>query len=252
MLSLSDIPFYDLEKKERYISYKRVKPSLSWPDLITYVNIGLDRPYYTNVQQVDNPLELNVLVNKYRQLDSNFEPPDLERIDQQFNPDGLFLRHCAKTAFEAMCKAALPYGIFLKAVSAYRSFSYQNEVYYRNMTADMPAEDYQAVRDKVSARAGHSEHQTGLAVDINDLEESFEETREGKWLAANSYRYGFILRYPKGKETITGYSYEPWHFRFLGEKLAYDVFVSGLTYDEYYVRYLAVRQKKVTENCKDL
>jgi D-alanyl-D-alanine carboxypeptidase len=101
-------------------------------------------------------------------------------------------------------------------------------------------DEYQTERDKVSARAGHSEHQTGLAVDINDLEQTFEDTQEGRWLAINSYQYGFILRYPKGKEHITGYDYEPWHFRYLGLELARDVYRSNLTYDEYYIRQLLI------------
>jgi D-alanyl-D-alanine carboxypeptidase len=237
MDKLCVIPFYDSTKEERYMRYKQAFNYLSWEDAVTYVNIGLDQEYYTNVQLINNPVDLTVLVNKYRQLDKDYVPPDLERMDTRFNPEGLCLRHCARQAFNIMCESALSDGIHMEAVSAYRSFSYQQEVYYRNQTADISLEDYQAIRDKVSARAGHSEHQTGLAVDINELEESFEETIAGRWLAANSHRYGFILRYPKGKEDITGYSYEPWHFRYLGKELACDVYLSGLTYDEYYMRH---------------
>lgn len=236
---LSDIPYFDYDKKERYIRFLQKNPSLTWEDAITFVNIGLDQPYYANVQVIDNPSRLDVLVNKYRKLDSNYTPSDLEKIDERFNPEGLFLRHCARIAFERMCESALLEGISLRAVSAFRSYSYQHEVYFRYLTSDKTLEDYQIQRDKVSARAGHSEHQTGLAVDINDLEESFEKSQEGKWLASNAYKYGFILRYPKGKEAITGYSYEPWHYRYLGKRLAYQVYRSGLTYDEYYVRHNA-------------
>lgn len=237
-----DLPLFHAGRLQRYNSYQKIHPELSWLDIITHVNIGLDLPYYTNIRLIEKPSSRIVLVNKYRQLPADFEPKDLEEIDQRFNPDGLKLRHCARLAFEKMCEDALKEGISLKAVSAYRSYSYQQEVYLRKKTPEMSLEDYQAERDKVSARAGHSEHQTGLAVDINDLEESFENTDEAKWLAANACKYGFILRYPKGKEGITGYSYEPWHFRYLGRKLALEVYRSGLTYDEYYVRYLAEGQ----------
>jgi LAS superfamily LD-carboxypeptidase LdcB len=99
-------------------------------------------------------------------------------------------------------------------------------------------DEYRTERDKVSARPGHSEHQTGMAVDINDLEQTFENTVEGRWLSLNAWKFGFILRYPKGRESITGYDYEPWHFRYLGSDLAEAVYCSGLTYDEFYVRYL--------------
>lgn len=233
------LPFFDEAKMERYQLYQQEHNFLSWEDVITFVNIGLDKQFYTDIHMVFNPDSLNVLVNKFRQMDGFYTPPDLELIDERFNPEGLYLRREARLAFEIMCKTAEMEGIHLEAVSTFRSFSYQSKVYFKNLTPDMTLEDYQAIRDKVSARAGHSEHQTGLAVDINELEETFEETPAGRWLAANSYRFGFLLRYPKGKEHITGYSYEPWHFRYLGTQLAEKVYNSNMTYDEYYVRYLA-------------
>ena len=97
----------------------------------------------------------------------------------------------------------------------------------------MTKEEYQKERDKVSARPGFSEHQTGLAIDINSLDESFENTVAGKWLAENSSKYGFILRYPKGKEGITGYNYEPWHLRYVGKKLATYLYKHNLVFEEY-------------------
>jgi D-alanyl-D-alanine carboxypeptidase len=172
-------------------------------------------------------------VNKFNQLSSDYIPNDLEVIEPSFNPSGLLLRSEARIAFEDMCWEAERKGIHLQAISTFRSFDYQKQIYLKNYMPDMVMQDYQAVRDKVSARAGHSEHQTGLAVDINDLEETFADTPEGRWLAANSYVYGFVLRYPKGKESITGYDYEPWHYRYLGRELAWKVYQSNLTYDEY-------------------
>jgi D-alanyl-D-alanine carboxypeptidase len=232
------IPFYDGANEERYIDFKKRHEDCSWEDIITYVNIGLDRPFYSGVHKIMDPDSLTVLVNKYNQLACNYIPRDLEMITPLYNQGGLVLRRDARIAFEIMCEAAGAGDIYLEAVSAFRSFSYQRQVYFKNMTPDITLEEYQAERDKVSARAGHSEHQTGLAVDINDLEETFEATPAGIWLARNSYRYGFLLRYPKGKEKITGYSYEPWHFRYLGMELAREIYYSELTYDEFYMRYL--------------
>jgi D-alanyl-D-alanine carboxypeptidase len=177
-------------------------------------------------------------VNKHNQLPQDYIPEDLEEINPDCSIPGLVLRHTARIAFEKMCSSANQSGIILKAISTFRCYTYQKEVYFRKKTPDMSMEEYEKERDKVSARPGHSEHQTGLAVDINDLEESFEQTPEGKWLAANSFQYGYILRYPKGKEQITGYNYEPWHFRYVGLELARAIYSSGLTYDEYYARYL--------------
>ena len=103
------------------------------------------------------------------------------------------------------------------------------------------ARDGQALADTYSARPGHSEHQTGLAVDVGaisnpscDLETCFGETIEGKWVAANAQNYGFIIRYPNGKDAITGYQYEPWHLRYVGIDAAVAIYNSGLTMDQYY------------------
>lgn len=235
---LNRFPFYDETKEDRYDRYKALYPYYSCEDIVTFVNIGLDRPFYSAIQKVSDPGSITVLVNKYRQLKETYTPNDLEVIAPCYNTGGLMLRREARLAFELMSHAAAIEGVHLEAISTFRSFDYQKTVYYKNMTTDVPLEEYQKIRDKVSARPGHSEHQTGLAVDINELEQTFEDTEAGKWLAVNSYRYGYLLRYPKGREEITGYDYEPWHFRYLGRKLAYEVKASQLTYDEYYVRYL--------------
>ena len=92
--------------------------------------------------------------------------------------------------------------------------------------------------DTYSARPGSSEHQTGLAVDINAADDWFNNTKEAKWLANNAYKYGFILRYPKGKEYITGYQYESWHYRYVGEKVAKYIYEHDITYEEYYATFI--------------
>lgn len=235
---LNRFPYYDITKEERYQKFKIKYPYYSCDDIVTFVNIGLDKPFYSDINKIMDSGSITVLVNKYKQLEDTYVPNDLELIAPCYNEGELVLRNEARRAFELMCCCAAVEGVRLKAISTYRSFNYQNTVYYKNMTPEICLEDYQKIRDKVSARPGHSEHQTGLAVDINELEQSFEDTPAGKWLAANSYRYGYLLRYPKGKEEITGYDYEPWHFRYLGKKMAINVTVSQLTYDEYYVRYL--------------
>jgi len=238
LAQISFLPFFMKEKKDQYIDYKLKNPYEAWVDVITYVNIGFDQEFYHNIHKIENPESITALVNKYVQLGDDYIPKDLEKINPLFNTFGLMLRHDARIAFEKMCNDALEEGIHLEAISTYRSFYYQWKVYLLNITPYMTLEEYQIVRDKVSARPGHSEHQTGLAVDINELEQTFENTLPGKWLAANAQRYGFILRYPKGKEKITGYDYEPWHFRYIGKELADAVYESALTYDEFYSRYL--------------
>jgi len=134
----------------------------------------------------------------------------------------------AEAALNKMIAAAKQDGIHLFIKSGYRSYSTQKTLY-----SNYVARDGVAAADRYSARAGHSEHQTGLAFDLNSLEQSFGETKEGKWLAEHCHEYGFIIRYPKDKEEVTGYMYEPWHVRYLGEDVAKDVYESGKCLEEY-------------------
>ncbi|MCQ2471453.1 MAG: M15 family metallopeptidase [Clostridia bacterium] len=146
-------------------------------------------------------------------------------LPQNYNPG---VNSAAQSAFNTMQSAAAREGINLYIVSGFRSYSTQRDIYNNYV-----ARDGKAAADRYSARPGHSEHQTGLAFDVNSLSQSFENTPEGRWLAANCYKYGFIIRFPKGKESITGYMYEPWHIRYLGTSTATSVYNSGLTLEEY-------------------
>lgn len=134
----------------------------------------------------------------------------------------------AVAAFYEMSDAAAADGLSLYIVSGYRSYDLQNYIYH-----NFCAERGQESADRVSARPGHSEHQSGLAFDINSTSFSFSDTPEAKWIAENCYQYGFILRYPENKEDITGYTYESWHVRYLGKEIAAEVHESGLTLEEY-------------------
>ena len=135
------------------------------------------------------------------------------------------------TAYQEMNADAKTLGLKLWLASGYRSYSYQESLYSRYVQ-----NDGKKAADTYSARAGHSEHQTGLAFDLNNVDESFGETAEGKWIKDNCYRFGFIIRYPKGKEEITGYIYEPWHLRYVGKELAEKIYNKGnwTTLEEYF------------------
>ena len=134
-----------------------------------------------------------------------------------------------QTAFDSMQAAAAQKGITLFICSGFRSYSYQNTLY-----TNYVARDGQAAADTYSARPGHSEHQTGLALDINSTDGSMATSPEGLWLAEHCAEYGFVIRYPAGKEHITGYMYEPWHIRYLGIDLAAELTEKGLTLEEYF------------------
>ena len=134
-----------------------------------------------------------------------------------------------KVYFKKMVDDASYDAIELYSVSPYRSYEVQKGLYewYASYDGYDNADTY-------SARPGHSEHQTGLAFDLNSIDDSFADTKEGKWVAENCHKYGFIIRYPKGKEDITGYMYESWHIRYLGVDMATKVYESGKTLEEYF------------------
>ena len=119
-------------------------------------------------------------------------------------------------------------GLNLYIASGFRSYEYQTTLYNRYVERSGKEE-----ADRYSARPGYSEHQTGLALDLNTIDASFADTDEYEWVKRNCYKYGFIIRYPEGAEEITGYMYEPWHLRYLGTDIARDVYESGLTLEEY-------------------
>ncbi len=131
-------------------------------------------------------------------------------------------------AFYEMQSAAAAEGLNLYISSGFRSYNTQYWLYNNYVERDGKEE-----ADTYSARAGYSEHQTGLCFDLNTIDESFAYTPESKWLEQHAQEYGFIIRYPKGKESITGYMYEPWHLRYLGKELAEKVYNSGLCLEEY-------------------
>lgn len=228
--TIINLSYFKEDNLDRYLKYLNT----SAKDLetsITYVNIGLDNDYYTNVINIDNQDDLAVLVNKYHKLSNDYVPSDLEKINSKYQWLGRSneLRKDAREAFEKMCEAATKDNIYIYAGSGYRSYQTQLYLYNTYVKRDgfKAAETY-------SARASYSEHQTGLAMDIANKSGFISKNdKEYNWLVKNSYKYGFILRYPEGKENITGYMYEEWHYRYLGTTLAKEVYDSGLTYDEY-------------------
>lgn len=245
-----ELDYFKEENLDRYIKYENDKNKLSsvydttnisnnytYEDTVTFVNAYLDKDYYTNDINLSNDeaSKIDVIVNKYYKLDENYEPSDLTKISTKFSSgSNQRLREEAAGKFEEMATDALGLGFKIYAGSTYRSYDYQLGLYNRYVLQDGfdNAETY-------SARAGYSEHQLGLAVDVLNGRWQYlsENDNEYEWLVNNSYKYGFILRYPRNKEYITGYVFEDWHFRYLGIDLATNVYNSGLTYDEYVARY---------------
>ena len=147
-------------------------------------------------------------------------------LPRDYDPGGL-TDEC-ESAFYTMQAAAENEGLDLYIASGFRSYDLQASLYQRYCNADG-----QAAADTYSARPGHSEHQSGLAIDLNSISSDFAYTEEGRWVAAHCWEYGFILRYPADKVSITGYMYEPWHIRYVGRDVAAAIYQSGLCLEEY-------------------
>ena len=181
---------------------------------------------------VNNPDDYLVLVNKYNALSSTYIPDDLELINSIYSENKKYLRKKARIAFEKMALDAKQIDLNIIAISTYRSYDYQDKLY--NYYVKEKGLEY---ANLCSAKAGCSEHQLGLAVDIadNSLDyDNFDKTKEYIWVKDNAYKYGFILRYPKNKVHITGYKYEPWHYRYIDSiDLAKYLYENNLTLEEY-------------------
>lgn len=232
---ITDINIYIKEYKDRYKKYKENNPNLNDLDIVTRVNLNLDKPFYSNIKEAKDLNKEYILVNKYNYLNNDYKPDNLVKLEKCSLKDKL-IQKIAIDDFYNMCDEIKKNNLNIRVVSSYRSFEYQKTLYENYVL-----KDGQELADTYSARAGFSEHQTGLAIDIDNGKKdynNFDETEEFKWMIDNSYKYGFILRYPYGKENITGYSYESWHFRYVGKEHAKYIYHNDLTLDEYYIRFL--------------
>ena len=245
------LSYFNIDNLDRYIKYENndnkftsvydtntIKDNYNYEDTVTFVNAYLDKDYYTNDIElsIEEEKKIDVIVNKYYKLSKDYEPEDLTKINSKFaSGNNQRLRKAAAIKFEEMATDSLKNGYKIYAGSTYRSYDYQLGLYNRYVAKDGfdEAETY-------SARAGYSEHQLGLAVDIinGKWEYLSENDEEYEWLIDNSYKYGFILRYPRGKEYITGYVFEDWHFRYLGIDLATKIYNNNITYQDYLAKKL--------------
>ena len=193
------------------------------PDLELEVPKIEDKAIYIEGQKLPSEPTLikGVLIaNKQHPLPKDYKPGESEE---------------ARKAFSEMAAEALLDNFKLEAFSTYRSYDYQVDLYKRYVERDG-----EEAADRYSARPGYSEHQTGLAFDIGEVNgkehyasSSFGDTEAGKWIATNAYRFGFIMRYPEGKEKITGYMFESWHFRYVGLEIAKEIYQADSTLEEY-------------------
>lgn len=198
-------------------------------------------PVFNSTQHTTtDPSSIWFIVNKAISLASTYQPADIVvpnvPLQSGKSTQEMSLRREPASALESMFAAAAEQGVQLKLASGYRSYDLQGH-YYNSLVKSLGAEE----ANKVSAKPGTSEHQTGLAADIasysNDvchLETCFGTMAEGQWLANNAHTYGFIIRYPQSKTAITGYNYEPWHIRYVGKELAAELQKTEQTLEEFF------------------
>ncbi|MDR1320790.1 MAG: M15 family metallopeptidase [Gracilibacteraceae bacterium] len=187
----------------------------------------------------ENQDSIIALVNKNSHLTEDYIPADLEYVDIPFSfserVEKRMLRHEAAVALAELVAAAKEAGLNIYGVSGYRSYNTQVSIFNYNVGRFGGEE----AANRISARPGESEHQTGLVMDVSTaavnytLEQSFDQTPEYAFIRDNAHNYGFVVRYPNGKEDITGYMYEPWHLRYFGPELATVLYEAGQTYEEY-------------------
>ena len=221
----------------RYLDYYKNNKELSFKEIITRINSNLDYTFYEDSKPADLSKGMYTLVNKYNHLEYNYIPDDLETVGYTYAIHDTKLNKTALENFIKMADDAKKDGITILITTAYRDYNFQSVLYNNYVKADG-----KKLADTYSARPGYSEHQLGYSFDLTNTDyadfSEFEYTNEYAWMKENAYKYGFILRYPKDKEYITGYQFEAWHYRYVGVDIATYIYENEITYEEYYEYYL--------------
>lgn len=227
-ISYAKLKYYD-----RYLEYSK-ETGEDEEATVLFVNLGMDKEEYKDYNTVKD-FSIDMLVNKYNKLADDFIPDELVTIDPKYcNDDVQKASKVAVSAFEKMYNAAVKEGLGLVINSSYRSYDDQEELCdtYRLLYGDSYVKRYVAL-------PGFSEHQTGLAFDIGSTSSNiFADSKEYEWMLENAYKYGFILRFSKKGQTLTGFRSEPWHYRYVGEEIATYIYEHGITFEEYCAEFL--------------
>ena len=226
---------FDVDNYQRYIDYKETN-DIPLKDIVTYVNLNLDYKFYENANEIQNAEDILVLVNKYNYLPSGYTPSDIEYVKGAYG-NNVPMKMIAKENFLELQKYLKDnYNLELLPTTAYRNESFQ-ETLYNNYVKNYGKES----ADTFSARPGYSEHQTALSIDLKNIAIKTDvrlSDEDYKILSENAYKFGFIIRFPKGKENITGYEFENWHIRYVGIDNAKKIYENDLTLEEYIDLYI--------------
>ena len=238
VLNLLKEKYYLKNNLDRYQKFHETHQDLDASKVISLVNTNNDYDYYNHDLETDISKDYLLLVNKYYHLNEDYEPDDLVNVNNKYYyGENHKVRSVLYEAFKDMWEEAYKENIYLIMNSTYRSFASQKEVYddYKDRNGTTYA-------DSIAARAGYSEHQTGLAIDIfskeNTTTSSFKGSTAHLWLQNNAYKFGFIERYQEDKVDITGFAAEAWHWRYVGVEAATYIHENNITFDEYYAYFI--------------
>ena len=229
-----------------YLSYYNEHKDKTIKEIVTIINTHINNDFYTNTMKTDTSLGKYVILNKYYYADDTYPSENLIKVDGKYHVNGtsFYLNDECYEAFLKMYNDAYNAGYGFKMKSAYRSYDTQVTTY--NYWVSTENGD-KTKADIYSARAGFSEHQTGYAFDIRDYNWEYEDygkSESFKWVSENTHKYGFIIRFPKGKEHITGYQYESWHYRYCGIECATYIYENDITFEEYYEYFIKYNNPK--------
>ena len=235
----------DLFKWKNYSRYKKYQtkyPKLTIDGVVTRVELNLDYDQYEETVEEKDPNSLTALVNKHRYISKDYVPDDLVDIEDGYANNMFGVKEIRKETYEhfkKMVDAAKKEDIIFYAESAYRDYDYQKTLYN-----DYVETNRQEEADKYAAKAGFSEHQLGTTLDIANVWTIEEGDKEYNWIEKNGYKYGFIFRYKKKYEDITGYAEEGWHIRYVGVEAATEIHKKGISFDEYWIKYINKKSSK--------
>lgn len=227
------VGYAKLKYYDRYVKYSS-ETGEDEETTVLFVNLGMDTDDYVDPVSVTS-FSIDMLVNKHYKLDEDFVPDDLVEFDKKYcNDEVQSGSREAVVAFKNMYEAAKNEGLGLVINSSYRS--YQDQENICNTFKDLYGEGYVT---RYVAKPGFSEHQTGLSFDIGSASSNvFVESKEYEWMRENAYKYGFILRFTKSNASITGFRSEPWHYRYVGKKIAKYIYENDISFEEYYAEFL--------------
>ncbi len=237
-INLVNEKYFIYDKFYNYLDYAEKEKDKSLTEIVEKINTKTNEEYYTDTTPTDISKKELMLVNKYNYLDNTYTPENLVSVGMDYAYGELGSQKVTEDTYNAflnMWRASHEAGYYLMVNSSYRTYEKQEAVYneYKKQGTDYA--------DSIAARPGYSEHQTGYSLDIFEKGYSsanFKDSDSYKWLLENAHKYGFILRYPEDKVSITGYNFESWHFRYVGIEAATYIYENHITFDEYYAYFV--------------